>query len=91
MSCSPCSASAFLSTGLAYILYFKIVATAGATNLMLVTFLMPVVAITLGVIVLHETLELRHIAGMALIAVGLITIDGRLLRGLRKPAALPAE
>ncbi|MGZ5829033.1 MAG: DMT family transporter [Xanthobacteraceae bacterium] len=80
-----------LSTGLAYILYFKIVATAGATNLMLVTFLMPVVAISMGVLLLHETLELRHIAGMALIAVGLVTIDGRLLRALRKPAVSPAE
>lgn len=80
-----------LSTGIGYILYFKIVATAGATNLMLVTFLMPVVAINLGVIVLHETLEFRHIAGMALIALGLVAIDGRLLRALRKPTTLPAE
>jgi drug/metabolite transporter (DMT)-like permease len=84
-------AFALLSTALAYILYFRIVATAGATNLMLVTFLMPVVAISIGVIVLHETLELRHLAGMALIAVGLIAIDGRLLRALRKPAVQPAE
>ncbi|HVG52138.1 MAG TPA: DMT family transporter [Xanthobacteraceae bacterium] len=82
---------AVLSTAIAYIFYFKIVATAGATNLMLVTFLMPVTAILLGVIVLDETLEPRHIAGMALIAVGLIAIDGRLLRGLRRREAQPAE
>ena len=82
---------AVLSTSIAYILYFKIVATAGATNLMLVTFLMPVTAILLGVIVLHETLEIRHIAGMALIAVGLVAIDGRLLRGMRRRETQPAE
>ena len=74
---------ALLATALAYLLYFRIVATAGATNLMLVTFLMPVTAILLGVFVLHETLEPRHIAGMALIAIGLLAIDGRLLRLFR--------
>jgi drug/metabolite transporter (DMT)-like permease len=82
---------ALLSTALAYILYFRIVATAGATNLMLVTFLMPVTAILLGVTVLHETLEPRHIAGMALIAIGLLAIDGRLWRLLRGGKTQPAE
>ena len=82
---------ALLSTALAYILYFRIVATAGATNLMLVTFLMPVTAILLGVMVLHETLEPRHIAGMALIAIGLLAIDGRLLRLFRAKRTQPAE
>ena len=79
-----------LSTGLGYILYFRIVATAGATNLMLVTILMPVTAVMLGVAVLGERLEIRHVAGMALIALGLVAIDGRLLRR-RTAAALPAE
>jgi drug/metabolite transporter (DMT)-like permease len=82
---------ALVATALAYILYFRIVATAGATNLMLVTFLMPVTAILLGVGVLHETLEPRHIAGMALITVGLVAIDGRLLRLLRAGKTQPAE
>lgn len=84
-------AFALLATALAYVLYFRIVATAGATNLMLVTFLMPVTAILLGVMVLHETLEPRHIAGMALIAIGLLAIDGRLLRLFRVKRTLPAE
>jgi len=70
---------AVLSTALAYILYFRVIATAGATNAMLVTFLIPVSAILLGVMFLGETLASRHIAGMALIAAGLIAIDGRLL------------
>lgn len=70
------------ATAFAYLLYFRIVATAGATNLMLVTFLMPVTAIMLGVILLGERLEGRHVAGMTLIALGLVAIDGRALRWL---------
>jgi drug/metabolite transporter (DMT)-like permease len=70
-----------LSTALAYILYFRILAAAGATNLLLVTFLIPVSAILLGALVLGERLDARHFAGMALIGAGLALIDGRLLRG----------
>lgn len=69
---------AALSTALAYVLYFRILATAGATNLSLVTFLVPVSAILLGSLVLGETLMPRHFVGMALIGVGLAAIDGRL-------------
>lgn len=68
---------ALVSTALAYILYFRILSTAGATNLLLVTFLIPVSAIILGVLVLGETLAPKHIGGMALIALGLASIDGR--------------
>jgi drug/metabolite transporter (DMT)-like permease len=75
---------AALSTALAYILYFRILATAGATNLLLVTFLIPVSAILLGVLVLGETLALKHVIGMALISLGLAAIDGRLWRALRR-------
>lgn len=71
---------AFLATALAYVIFFRILATAGATNLMLVTFLIPVSAILLGALVLGEMLAPKHFAGMALIAVGLAAIDGRLLR-----------
>ena len=73
-----------LSTALAYVLYFRILAAAGATNLLLVTFLIPVSAILLGAIVLGEALLPRHFAGMALIGVGLAFIDGRLPRMLLK-------
>lgn len=73
---------ALLSTALAYTLYFRILATAGATNLSLVTFLIPVSAILLGVGVLGETLLPRHLAGMALIGLGLAAIDGRPWRRL---------
>ena len=71
-----------LSTALAYVLYFRILAAAGATNLLLVTFLIPVSAILLGALVLGETLLARHFGGMALIGAGLACIDGRLPRFL---------
>lgn len=74
---------AVASTALAYVLYFRILATAGATNLLLVTFLVPVSAIFLGTMVLGEVLHARHIAGMALIGAGLAAIDGRPARALR--------
>jgi drug/metabolite transporter (DMT)-like permease len=73
---------ALLSTALAYVLYFRILAAAGATNLLLVTFLIPVTAILLGVAVLGEHLLPRHFAGMALIGLSLAAIDGRLLNFL---------
>ena len=71
---------AVLSTAVAYVLYFKILASAGATNLLLVTLLVPVSAILLGSLLLNETLEVVHFVGMALIALGLSAIDGRLWR-----------
>ncbi len=79
---------AALSTALAYVLYFRILATAGATNLLLVTFLLPVSAILLGALVLGERLDVRHFAGMALIGAGLAAIDGRVWNLLRNPPVL---
>ena len=69
-----------LSTSLAYIIYFKVLATAGATNLLLVTFLIPISAILLGVCILGEHLGWNALGGMLLIFTGLIAIDGRLLK-----------
>lgn len=79
---------ALLSTALAYLLFFRILASAGATNLMLVTFLIPVSAILLGAIFLDEQLGWRQFAGMALIACGLAAIDGRMIR-IRRRRAFP--
>ena len=70
-------ALALLSTAVAYILYFRLLASAGATNITLVTLLVPVSAILLGASILGERLEPEHIAGMVLIALGLAFIDGR--------------
>jgi drug/metabolite transporter (DMT)-like permease len=69
---------ALLSTTLAYIIYFRLLSSAGATNLLLVTFLIPVSAILLGTIILGEHLDLQHVVGMGFISLGLIAIDGRL-------------
>jgi drug/metabolite transporter (DMT)-like permease len=69
---------ALLATALAYILFFRILASAGAVNLMLVTFLIPVSAILLGSAFLGEALAPMDFVGMALIGLGLAAIDGRL-------------
>jgi drug/metabolite transporter (DMT)-like permease len=68
-----------LSTALAYIIYFRLLARAGATNLMLVTFLIPVSALLLAITVLGEVLQARQLTGMLLIGLGLAAIDGRIL------------
>jgi drug/metabolite transporter (DMT)-like permease len=73
---------ALLSTALAYIVFFRINATAGPTNVMLVTLLIPVTATVLGVLILGETITLHQIAGALVIASGLLAIDGRLLAWL---------
>jgi drug/metabolite transporter (DMT)-like permease len=75
-----------LCTAIAYLLYFSVLKSAGATNLVLVTFLVPVSAILLGVGFLDETLKLQHLLGMAAIGLGLALIDGRLLRRVTERA-----
>lgn len=71
------------STALAYILFFNVLSSAGATNVTLVAFLVPVTAILLGWLVLDEQLRIEHFAGMALIGLGLAAIDGRLWNKLK--------
>ena len=68
---------ALLSTCVAYVIYFRLLATAGATNLLLVTFLIPMSALMLGITILGERLDLRHFMGMGLMGAGLAAIDGR--------------
>ena len=80
---------AIISTALAYIIFFRVLSTAGATNIMLVTFLIPVSAILLGTVFLGEHLSWRHFLGMGLIGAGLAAIDGRLLARIR-PQKFPA-
>ena len=70
---------ALLSTALGFVLYFRLLATAGATNVMLVTLLMPVVALGLGGLILGEGVTATAVAGMALVFAGLLVIDGRLI------------
>ncbi len=83
---------ALVSTAAAYIIYFRILATAGATNLLLVTFVIPIAAVLLGALALDETVTLNAISGMMLIFIGLSVIDGRplsALAGLRRRPQRP--
>lgn len=82
-------ALALACTALAYLIYFGLLARAGATNLLLVTVLVPPVAVLLGALVLGERLAPGHFAGLALIALGLGIGDGRPLRWLRRSVAGP--
>ena len=85
------AALAIFCTALGYVLYFRLIEHAGATNALLVTLLVPPVAIVLGALFLGETLAPQDFAGLALIALGLAAIDGRLVtsvsrRWIRQPA-----
>ena len=70
---------AIIATAGAYLLYYRVLGMAGAGNLSLVTLLTAPVAIVMGALILNEALPLRAYAGFALIALGLLIIDGRLL------------
>ena len=76
---------ALLCTSVAYVLFFRILDNAGATNLSLVTFLIPVSAILCGILFLSETLSVSDLTGIALIALGLVLVDGRLHRAILRP------
>jgi drug/metabolite transporter (DMT)-like permease len=73
-----------VSSALGYVLYFRLIDRAGATNALLVTLLVPPVAILLGALFLGEVIEGRDFAGLGLIALGLAAIDGRALSLLRR-------
>jgi drug/metabolite transporter (DMT)-like permease len=73
-------ALALLSTAFAYILFFNLLGSAGATNTSLVTLIVPASAILLGIAFLGEHLDLFELCGFALIALGLVTVDGRIFR-----------
>jgi len=66
------------STSLGFILYFRVLASAGATNVLLVNFLIPIPAIMLGVLVLGEAIESTHYIGLVVLGLGLSAVDGRL-------------
>jgi len=84
-------ALALFCTALGYVLYFKLIASSGATNALLVTLLVPPVAILLGGLFLGETLAPQDFLGLALIAVGLAAIDGRLISRFSGRRSLPQE
>ena len=71
-------ALALLCTAFAYILFFRVLSTAGATSASLVTLLVPPAAILLGILFLGEKLSLTEALGLGLIALGLLSLDNRL-------------
>ena len=71
---------AVLSTAGGYLLFFNILERAGATNVSLVTLLIPPSAIAMGMLFLEETLQAIHFIGLALIILGLLSLQGRLFR-----------
>ncbi len=73
-----------IGTAVAYLLYYRIIALAGSGNAMIVTLLIPPVAIVLGALVLGERLDPQAIFGFGLLAFGLLILDGRLVARLRK-------
>ncbi|WP_421760014.1 DMT family transporter [Devosia sp.] len=75
------------STSFSFLLVYWLLPKVGATNLSLNTFITPISAILLGVLILHERFELVHVLGMIVIFVGLVFIDGRFVRWLRPAAA----
>ena len=83
-------ALALLCTAFGYVLYFRLIDTAGATNALLVTLLVPPFAILFGSLFLDEILAPQDFIGLALIALGLAAIDGRLLRRLSARSARQA-
>ncbi len=80
-----------VSTAFAYILYFRILASAGTTNLLLVTFLIPIAALLLGTLILGESISASALIGMALIFTGLAVIDGRLFARFGPARAQPTS
>lgn len=80
------TALALVCTALGYVLYFRLIDSAGATNATLVTLLVPPIAILLGVLFLGELLTGGQFLGLAIIALGLAVIDGRLFAAVRRRA-----
>jgi len=80
------AALALFCTALGYVLYFKLIETAGATNALLVTLLVPPTAILMGGLIFGERLTGGQLAGFGIIALGLALIDGRVLTPLRRKA-----
>jgi len=87
LSMAAIAAQAAIGTALAYWLYFRILKTAGATNLLLVTLLMPPAALLLGALFAAERFDWSAFAGLGLIVIGLAAMDGRPAAHLRRRSA----
>jgi drug/metabolite transporter (DMT)-like permease len=79
-ACLSLLAMALFGTAMAYIVFFKILVSAGASNVMLVTLLIPITAVMLGSMFLDEIIRTQEIIGALVIGFGLLFIDGRILK-----------
>ena len=71
------AALALLSTALGYVIYYDLLQSAGAVNLLQVNLLLPATAILLGTVVLGERLDVWQMLGLVVIVSGLVILDGR--------------
>ena len=71
---------AIVGTAFAYLLFYKVLGEAGVSYVTLITLLIPVIAITLGAIILSERLHNSAFLGFGIVAIGLMITDGRLVR-----------
>lgn len=85
------AALALISTGLAYLMMFRLIVKAGAGNASLNTLVSAPTAMILGAIVLGEVVPMRAYPGFVLIALGLLVIDGRIVRQFSRALRTPAR
>lgn len=78
-----------IGTGVAYLLYYRLIADAGPTSTSMVTYLIPVVAVALGVIVLREPIGWNVFVGAAVVILGVAVAEGRLTMFPPRQAARP--
>ncbi|MDC0739260.1 DMT family transporter [Cognatishimia sp. SS12] len=78
----------FVLTSAAFILLFWLIPIVGGTTASTITFIAPISSVLLGVLVLNETLLPIQLGGMAVIFVGLLFVDGRLFRRMRRQGGL---
>ncbi len=66
-----------IGTGFAYVAFFRVLTCWGPTRASLVAYLLPVVAVALGVVVLGEPIDARFMAGAALVVTGIWVVNRR--------------
>lgn len=78
-------------TGVAYLLYFRLIADVGPASALTVTFLVPVFGVLWGHVFLGETIRVATVLGAAIVIAGTMGVTGFSLRSLRPDSAVPAE
>ena len=78
-----------LGTGVAYVLFYRVIAELGPTMASAVTYLAPVMAVTVGLLFLHEPFHLRLVAGGVLIIGGIVLLNGQGVRSRERAEAVP--